>query len=156
MEAISVAVAFPVASLVVVALSFAVAVAIPVAVAMAIPVASFVVVAVGFAVVVAFSVAKLGTDSFSVTNKAPAKSLIAAVLDNNFVVFDCCRLLNTRNTIPFGWPIKHGMTLFLLFLPGGALSALLLEGVGVEALIKLPFILLSLLSSELAQRLLLL
>ena len=48
------------------------------------------------------------------------------------------------------------MTVFLLFHPGGALSALQSEGVGVEALIKLQSLLLSLLSSESAQRLLLL
>ena len=62
--------------------------------------------------------------------------------------------LKTRNTIPFGWPIKLGrriFTLFLLFLPGGALSALLSEGGGLEALMKLPSLLLSLFSSETAQ-----
>ena len=130
MEAISVVVVFPVASLVVVALSFAVTVEIPVAVAMAISLTSLMVVVVGFAVAVPFSVAKLGTDIFFVTDKAPAKSLNAAVLDDNFVVFDRCRLLNTRNTIPFGWPMKRGMILFLLFLPEGALSVLRSEGVG--------------------------
>ena len=60
--------------------------------------------------------------------------------------------LKTRSTIPFGWLINFGrLALFLLFFPGGALSALLSEGVGVEALMKLPYLLLSLLSSELAQ-----
>ena len=36
--------------------------------------------------------------------------------------------LKTRSMIPFGWPVKRGrrIALFLLFLPGGALSALLL------------------------------
>ena len=64
--------------------------------------------------------------------------------------------LKTRNIIPFGLLINFGRTLFLLFLPGGALSALLSEGGGVEALMKLPSVFLSLLSSESAQQLLLL
>ena len=54
--------------------------------------------------------------------------------------------------------MKRGrhLMVFILFLPGGALSVLLSEGVGVETLMKLLFKLLSLLSSESAQWLLLL
>ena len=54
--------------------------------------------------------------------------------------------------------MKRGryLTLFLLFLTGGTLSALLLERGGLEALMKLLSVLLSLLSSESAQGLLLL
>ena len=88
----------------------------------------------------------------------PAKSFNATVPDNDFFVTgkeDClfvvdhCRLLKTCSTILFGWLIKRGrqITLFLLFLPAEALSALLSEGVGVEALMKLPSLLLSLLSA---------
>ena len=60
-----------------------------------------------------------------------------------------CFRLKTRSTIPFGWLINFGrITLFLLFFPGGVLSALLSEGGKLEALMKLPSVLLSLLSSE--------
>ena len=65
--------------------------------------------------------------------------------------------LKTLSTIPFGWLIKlKHITIFLLLLPGGALSALLLERGGVEALMKLPSLLLSLLSLESSHKLLLL
>ena len=95
----------------------------------------------------------------------PAKSFDEEISDDLFLTnkADCmsvvdCFCLKTRNTIPFGWPIKRSrrITLFLLFLSGGALSALLSEGVGVTALIKLLSLLLSLLSSESAQQMLLL
>ena len=97
----------------------------------------------------------------------PAKSFNEEISDDFFVTDKVSDLvdddndrfcLKTRNTIPLGCPIKRGrhITLFLLFLLGGALSALLLKGVRVKTLILLPSILLSLLSSELAQRLLLL
>jgi len=82
----------------------------------------------------------------------PSKSFNVTVPDSDFFVTgeadclsvsDCCRLLKTHSTIPFGWLIKRGnsrITLFILFLSGGVLPALLSEGVGVEALMKLPFL----------------
>ena len=47
------------------------------------------------------------------TSSAP----ITAVLDAPASATGCCRLRNTRNNVPFGWPKKRGMTLSVLFLP---------------------------------------
>ena len=53
--------------------------------------------------------------------------------------------LSSRNIVPFGWLMKLGkrIALFILFLSGGALLTLPSEG--MEALIALPSVLLSLL-----------
>ena len=60
--------------------------------------------------------------------------------------------LSTRSKIPFGWLMKVGrraiVALFVILFTGGALSALLLEEMVVEALLELPPKLLSLLFSE--------
>ena len=85
-------------------------------------------------------------DEFFVTDK------VSDLVDDDD---DHC--LKTRRIIPFGWLINlERITLFILFLSGGAKSALLSKGVWLQVLINLPSLLLSLLSSESAQRLLLL
>jgi len=74
--------------------------------------------------------------------------VVAAAADDDVV--DCVQF-RTRRTVPFGWLIKLGRRglLSVLFLLGGALSALLSEGMVLRVLLELPSKLLSLLFSEL-------
>jgi len=74
----------------------------------------------------------------------------AAAADEDDVV-DRVRF-RTRSTVPFGWPVKlcrrAVVVLFVIFCTGGALPALLSEGMVLRALLELPSKLLSLLFSE--------
>ena len=75
-------------------------------------------------------------DCFAACDCVAARYLSISINDNVH-----CWFLKTHSTILFGWQMKLGrrsfVALFILFFPGGVLSALLLERVGVEALITL-------------------